>query len=104
MMTESALLNCCTSIVFVIPYARGNTVSNIFQELVAYNSVRIELLIWSGLDTDCCLTDRFISVDYCPCCAGTRMDGKYGLRYHQSSVQQESSITWDWCYLHHCQD
>jgi hypothetical protein len=103
MMTESALLNCCTSIVFVIPYARGNSVSNIFQELVAYNSVR-KLLIWNSLDTDSCLTDRLNSVNYCSCCARTRMDSIYGLRYHKSSVQQESSITRNWCYLHYRQD
>jgi len=45
MLTESAALNCGTSIVFLIPYARSKPVSTVFQNLVCYNSIVATLLI-----------------------------------------------------------
>jgi len=45
MLIESAMLNCCTYIAFVIPYARGFAVAGVFQEIAAYNSTVSTLLI-----------------------------------------------------------
>jgi len=45
MLIESAALNFCTSIAFLVPYARGDTVSVVFQEIAAYNSIVSTLLI-----------------------------------------------------------